>query len=359
MVALVEYALEYCISHSHFGHKIALHTARNYSKSTLFALLRTAYQLFHEGAAARTGILVGYKTWQELKDHVEVENSDGGSGGTGSPGLDLVVGLEEHIAKRTFLRTILTCEKMVTDKTEEADVILITTHQAKGQEWDRVVVADDFNPPYSRRELLGKIKHWREEMFMTYVAVTRAKKELIVGEGIAAWLAGEMGAYRFYVSSLQGKRKCPVCCDRVEEGLFESEAEGDLRPERDAVLMGYECLLPTGSFGAKLTEPIARSRIPFGDRKDVVICDLCVRWWYSKDELGTNAELVETSFPLTRILDECDAVSQVTQNGVSIGELEERRPLSVGYRVASLLESNRVMRWVSVGGSLSAMENLV
>lgn len=348
MVALIEYALEYCISHSHLGHRIALHTARN-TKSTLFALLRAAYQLFHEGTAAKTGALTGYQTWEELKDHVGAENSEGGSGGTDSPGLDLVMGLEAHIAKRTFLSTIATCEKMVTDKTEEADVILITTHQAKGQEWDRVVVADDFNPPYRCRGLLGKIKHWREEMFMTYVAVTRAKKELIVGEGIAAWLAGEMGAYRFYISSLQGKEKCPVCRDRVEAGLAGGEVEGDLRPEREAVLMGYECLLPTGSFGVKLTEPMARGRIPFGGRKDVVICDLCVWRWYSGDEPGGDAELAGTPFPLMRILDECDAVSQVAQNGVSIGGLTERRPLSAGYHDISLAESSRVMRWVSAG----------
>lgn len=347
MVALIEYALEYCISHSHLGHRIALHTARN-TKSTLFALLRTAYQLFHEGTAAKTGALTGYKTWQELKDHVGAENSEGGSGGTDSPGLGLVVGLEEHIAKKTFLKTIATCEKMVTDKTEKADVILITTHQAKGQEWDRVVVAEDFNPPYHFRGLLGKNKHWREEMFMTYVAVTRAKKELIVGKGIAAWLAGEMGAYRFYVSSLQGKERCPVCRDRVDPELSEGEIDGDLRSEREVVLMGYECLLPTGSFGVKLTEPMARSRVPFGDRKDVVICDLCVRRWYSKDELERNAELVGT-FPLMGILDECDAVGQVAQDGVSIGGLTERRPLSVGYRDISSVESDRVMKWVGVG----------
>lgn len=356
MAALVEYALEYCISRSHLHHRIALHTARNYTKSTLFTLLRTAYLLFHEGTAAGTGILAGYKTWQELKDHVEAENSEGGSGGTDSPGLGLVVGLEEHIAQRTFLHTIATCEKMVTDKNDEADVILITTHQAKGQEWDRVVVADDFNPPYCRRGHLGKTKHWREEMFMTYVAVTRAKKELIVGEGIAAWLAGEMGAYRFYVSPSQAKGKCPVCCDRrADVGLFESKVEGDLRPEREAVLMGYECVLPTGSFGVKLTEPIAKSRIPFGGRKHVLICDLCVRWWYSKNEVGTNEELVDTSVPLTRLLDECGAAGQGTPSGVSIGELTERSPLSARYKISSLDENNRVMRWVDVGNSFSFM----
>lgn len=311
--------------------------------------------------AARTGILAGYKTWQELKDHVEAENSEDGSGTTDSPGLGLVVGLEEHIGKRDFLRTIATCESMVTDKINEAeaDVILITTHQAKGQEWDRVVVADDFNPSYDHRGSLGKTKHWREEMFMTYVAVTRARKELIVGEKVAAWLAGEMGAYRFYISPVQGKGKCPVCCHRsagVEP--FEDEVVGDLQSRTEAVLMGYECLFPTGSFGAKITEPVARSRMPFGGKKDVLVCDLCVQRWLSEDQDGTNDELVETSFPLSRILDRLAAVSQSTQTGVYIEALTERSPFSVVYKPASLAESDRVTRWVNVGSSLSVMATL-
>lgn len=333
LVALIEYALEYCISHSHLHHRIALNTAKGFNKSTLFTLLRTAYQLFHEKKAARTGVLAGYKTWQELTEHVKAEASEEGSYSTDSPGLGLVVGLEGYIAREGFLHTIATCENMVIDKSDEADVILITTHQAKGQEWDRVIVADDFDPFYNRREFLGK-GYYREEMFMTYVAVTRARKELIVGRGIAAWLAGEMGAYRFYISPLQGKGKCPVCCDRGANIDFtEGEVVEGLRPRTEDVLMGYECLLPVGSFGARIIEPLALGHLPLGDRKDVLACELCVASWGSENGVVTDVGLVETWFPIP--------------DPVSIEKLVERMPLLNGYTLFSGIETRKVLKWVA------------
>lgn len=356
LVALVEYAIEYCISHVHLQHRIALNTARGFSKSTLFTLLRTAYTLFHKGIPAKTGILAGYNSWQELKDHVEAENSEDGSGGTDSPGLDLVIGLERLIADEGFLSTIAICEQMVADKGGEADadVILITTHQAKGQEWDRVIVADDFNPPYHHRGSLGKTRHWREEMFMMYVAITRAKKELIVGEEVAAWLAGEMGTYRFYISPVQGKGKCPVCSDRPRTVPGK---DGEIGKEhlRVGVIMGYECLLPIGSFGVKIMEPAVRSRRPFCGKKDVLVCDLCVQQWFREDLVGTDTELLAITLPLTTVFDvaENTAVTLGAQNDVCIGPLAQRATLSSVYLPASAAESNMVRKWVEGRSTLS------
>lgn len=345
LAALVEYALKYCISHSHLHHRIALNTAKNFNKSPLFTLLRAAYQLFHEKKAARTGILAGYKDWLELTEHVKAEASEEGSLTTDSPGLGLVVGLEEYIEKKDFLHTITTCENMVTDRSDEADVILVTAHQAKGQEWDRVVVADDFGPSYGHRELLGVVKYYEEEIFMTYVAVTRAKKELIVGSGIAAWLAGEMGAYRFYLSSLQGERKCLDCCYRMAD--TQDEIVGDVQPRAEAVLMGYECLLLTGSFGAKITGLVAENQLWLVDRKDAFICSLCVRWLGPGGLLTRNAELAGTCFQLMLALEVRCTVSQSSQSGVSIKSLSERLPLSVGYNALSKRETLKVLGWVA------------
>lgn len=344
-VALVGYALKYCISHNHLHHRIALNTARNFNKSQLFTLLRAAYQLFHEKKAANTGILVGYKSWLELTEHVEAEASEEGSYTTDSPGLGLVVGLEEYIKKKDFLHTIATCENMVTDKSDEADVILTTVHQAKGQEWDRVVVADDFGPSYGHRELLGAVRYYKEQIFMTYVAVTRAKKELIVGKGIAEWLASEMGAYRFYLSSLQGEVKCLDCCDRMAD--TRGEVVGDVQPRAEVVLIGYECLLPTGSFGAKITGPVAGSQLWLVDRKDAFICSLCVRWWGPRGLFARNAELAGTCSPLMLALYVRGTVSQSPQSGVSIGNLMERIPLSAGYKSVSKRETCKVLGWVA------------
>lgn len=268
------------------------------------------------------------------------------------------MGLEGWIGKGDFLDTIAMCEEMVIDDGEEAnaDVILITTHQAKGQEWDRVVVADDFNPTYSQRGRLGKTKYWREEMFMTYVAVTRAKKELIVGERIATWLAGEMGVCRFYVSPVQGEGKCPICCNRPNTALSDDESQGTegVQPRKVGVVMGYECLLPIGSFEIKITEPTAGSRRPFCGKKDVLVCDLCVQRWFLADRVGTDAELRATSLPLMWILEGLEnATVKNPQDRVFIGPLTERGAFSAVYESASLAESNMVARWVGGRDALS------
>lgn len=345
LAALVEYALKYCISHNHLNHRVALNTARNFNKSSLFTLLRAAYQLFHEKKVARTGVLAGYKNWLELTEHVKAEASEEGSWIPDSPGLGLVVGLEKYIEKKNFLHTIATCENMVTDRSDEADVILITAHQAKGQEWDRVVVADDFGPSYDHRELSGAVRYYEEEIFMTYVAVTRAKKELIVGRGIAAWLVGEMGAYRFYLGSLQGEGKCLDCCDRVAD--TQGGAVVDVQPRAGAVLIGYECLLLTGSFGAKITGPIAGDQLWLVDRKDSFMCSLCVRWWGPRGLLMRDAELARICSLLMLALDVRSTISQSPQSRVSIGNLTERTPLSVGYRSVSKEETCKVLGWVA------------
>lgn len=354
-VALVEYAIQYCLSHSDLGHRVSLLTAGNFNKTSLFKLLRAAHSLFH-GNPSKRGILAGYNTWQELRDHVEAETSGEGSGATDSPGLSLVVGLEETIASPDFHDTLKLCEEMVLDKGDEADadVVLTTTHQAKGLEWDRVVVVDDFNPPYSSRQSL-LTKHWREEMFITYVAVTRAKKELIVGEGILTWLAAEMGLYRFYVSPTQGNDKCPVC---LGIPLLDEGGEGDEedRPKRSGLVVGYECVLAAGSFGVKITELMAKCKRPFGLKKDVVVCDICVRAWHGGDMAGTDTELTSFSRNLRRAFERDEStIAESTQHGVSIGPLRQRRSLSATYQYMDKQETNIVCSWAKDWSALSVV----
>lgn len=56
---------------------------------------------------------------------------------------------------------------------ERADLVCSTAHKAKGLEWDRVCIGSDFTDP-EKREIS------EEEKRLTYVAVTRAMKELDV-----------------------------------------------------------------------------------------------------------------------------------------------------------------------------------
>jgi superfamily I DNA/RNA helicase len=58
----------------------------------------------------------------------------------------------------------------------EADVVVSTVHKAKGREWSRVRVADDFSPFRNRRG--GRREIQPEDVRLFYVAVTRAREEV-------------------------------------------------------------------------------------------------------------------------------------------------------------------------------------
>ena len=58
---------------------------------------------------------------------------------------------------------------------EQAEIMVSTAHKAKGLEWDRVRVADDFTPP------LDGERADPAELMLAYVTVTRAKRELAPG----------------------------------------------------------------------------------------------------------------------------------------------------------------------------------
>ncbi|BBC28840.1 hypothetical protein SGFS_001310 [Streptomyces graminofaciens] len=69
---------------------------------------------------------------------------------------------------------------------EHADVIVSTAHKAKGREWPRVKIADDFSPPQDSpaqddtgRALPGPIDD--AEARLAYVAVTRTRQRLDIG----------------------------------------------------------------------------------------------------------------------------------------------------------------------------------
>lgn len=64
----------------------------------------------------------------------------------------------------------------------EASFVLTTAHKSKGQEWDKVILTDDFIDAIERENKSGKsTKH---EWNLLYVAMTRAKKELSLLDGI-------------------------------------------------------------------------------------------------------------------------------------------------------------------------------
>lgn len=69
-------------------------------------------------------------------------------------------------------------EHTVTNE-READITVSTAHRSKGLEWERVVLGDDFqdiaDPLMSEQER-------RDETNLLYVAVTRARRTLVLNE---------------------------------------------------------------------------------------------------------------------------------------------------------------------------------
>jgi len=80
---------------------------------------------------------------------------------------------------------------------DTADMIFSTTHRCKGMEYDSVELAEDFIKKETIETILedsipddSVIASWNEEVNLLYVAVTRAKSELVIPDSL---LPGETG----------------------------------------------------------------------------------------------------------------------------------------------------------------------
>jgi len=241
-ISLVEYAIGFALSHP--LHKLHLKIQRNFQKDALFHILRDAFHLFHSNKPSSSYPLRAWKSWADLKAHVEAEAEDGAA--ADSPILTLVVQLEPRLSQPEFLQQLAHVEANVLEERDShlADVVLVTAHQAKGLEWDRVMVADDFAPDFAHRWKLGRVKYWREEACILYVALTRAKKELIVKEPLKQWIAAEIGKEKIFLQ-VAGKLKCTYCPEEESDNHHHHHTPGD---ERKNVLVCTEDVIPVGCF---------------------------------------------------------------------------------------------------------------
>lgn len=206
-ITLISTAISFCLTHP--LHKMYLRLARSITKRTLFANLRAAHALLRYGTQANTGPLADWKNWDTLKEHVSAASKAGDD----TPQiLVLLVGLEEHLASESFLAHLANLERNVLgdDESDAADVVFTTAHQAKGLEWDRVQVAPDFGPDFKKRGRLCGSKYWREECGLLYVAVTRARKELLVASPITWYAAAEEGVVDVSIAK-EEVATCDVC----------------------------------------------------------------------------------------------------------------------------------------------------
>lgn len=106
--------------------------------------------------------LCAFTSWGMVQDYVEQD----------AAGADLKVAvklIDDYGAEAI----IAALTRAVPEK--QAQVVISTAHKSKGREWNRVKIANDFQPPTGDDE--DKMPS-REEMMLAYVAVTRAQQVL-------------------------------------------------------------------------------------------------------------------------------------------------------------------------------------
>jgi superfamily I DNA/RNA helicase len=136
----------------------------------LVRLIENARKL-HSGKKG-SGELAVFSNWDELKSAAQGNTSDD----YGDPSLQILVRLIEERGARVLPM----CNRLreCVDSPAGAQVTVSTVHKAKGLEWPRVLVAADFNR-FIRREL-GVVRRDLEEACVIYVALTRARHQLLI-----------------------------------------------------------------------------------------------------------------------------------------------------------------------------------
>lgn len=114
------------------------------------------------GAGTDHPDLAAFQDWGQVKEYVNEGGSD----------LKVFVKLIDDYG----VEQVLSLSREVVDE-KDAEIILSTAHKAKGREWDKVKIGNDFKAPEGDNEASDH-KFNRAEAMLAYVAVTRAKKHL-------------------------------------------------------------------------------------------------------------------------------------------------------------------------------------
>jgi superfamily I DNA/RNA helicase len=136
----------------------------------LVRLIESAWKL--RSGKKGSGELTVFSNWDELKSAAQGNSADD----YGDPSLQILVRLiEERGAK-----VLAMCSRLreCVESPASAQVTVSTVHKAKGLEWPRVLIASDFNR-FIKREL-GTVRRNLEEACVIYVALTRARHQLLI-----------------------------------------------------------------------------------------------------------------------------------------------------------------------------------
>ncbi|MFF8925700.1 UvrD-helicase domain-containing protein [Streptomyces longwoodensis] len=150
------------------GHRVAL----TRGGQTLVALALAAQDL-KDGRRTSHPELVLFGSWGEVQEYAEYDPA----------GRDLQPFVE--LVDSYGPEAIIAAVDALTDE-RQADVTVSTAHKAKGREWPKVKIADDFPPPSETdhldtlgRPILEPVN--QTDARLAYVAVTRARRHLDLG----------------------------------------------------------------------------------------------------------------------------------------------------------------------------------
>lgn len=125
-----------------------------------------------EGRGTDHPELFMFRTWGEVQDYTEHDSA-------GSD-LRVFVRLIDSHGPETVIATV---DRLVSE--DRADVTVSTAHKAKGREWLKVRIADDFREPKATEDN-PEPEIPREDAMLAYVAVTRAQR--VLDRGGLAWV---------------------------------------------------------------------------------------------------------------------------------------------------------------------------
>lgn len=165
--------IEEIITESSKGRSVGLLSA---ARQDLISLVSTTAHLRDGGPKPeQSHRLIGkYQTWADVMREAEAAKS--------TTDLTVALGIVTKWPLRQLAEIAESTREVADTKRSGCDVVITTTHQAKGLEWDTVRIAADHYGP-DRKPPGGEDASYDdpEHLRLAYVAVTRAKKRLDLG----------------------------------------------------------------------------------------------------------------------------------------------------------------------------------
>ena len=129
------------------------------------------------------------------------------------------VNLYKRIGFDTMITNWNTLKQNITLTVDDAQIIITTAHQSKGLEFDNVIISDDYVKLVYSTGKLNIRKDNDSEYNVLYVAMTRAKKELILNEELSTFVnISRMSRDVFIRGSI--KESCHTCGSQTDGMQF-------------------------------------------------------------------------------------------------------------------------------------------